>query len=75
MATCSSAQSRNNTVGLQLGQGKTITEVLASTNMVAEGVKTASTVVELAEQRRMALQQRPHARAQNGAIGSHRVSP
>ena len=48
IATCSSKQSRNNTVGLQLGQGKSIDEVLAATNMVAEGVKSSPSVLDLA---------------------------
>ena len=48
IATCSSLQSRNNTVGLQLGKGKSIDEVLASTNMVAEGVKSSPSVLDLA---------------------------
>lgn len=48
IATCSSRQSRNNTVGLQLGQGKSIDDVLASTNMVAEGVKSSPSVLDLA---------------------------
>ncbi len=48
IATCSSKQSRNNTVGLQLGSGKTIEEILAATNMVAEGVKSSPSVLDLA---------------------------
>ncbi|HEX2784176.1 MAG TPA: NAD(P)H-dependent glycerol-3-phosphate dehydrogenase [Ilumatobacteraceae bacterium] len=48
IATCSSSQSRNNSVGKQLGQGKSIDEVLASTNMVAEGVKSSPSVLDLA---------------------------
>ena len=48
IATCSSKQSRNNQVGLQLGQGKTIEEILAATNMVAEGVKSSPSVLDLA---------------------------
>ncbi len=48
IATCSSSQSRNNTVGKQLGQGKSIDEALASTNMVAEGVKSCPSVLDLA---------------------------
>jgi len=48
IATCSSKQSRNNMVGLQLGRGMSIAEVLASTNMVAEGVKSSPSVLELA---------------------------
>jgi glycerol-3-phosphate dehydrogenase (NAD(P)+) len=48
IATCSSKQSRNNTVGLQLGAGKSIEEILAATNMVAEGVKSSPSVLDLA---------------------------
>lgn len=48
IATCSSSQSRNNSVGLQLGRGKTIEEILDSMNMVAEGVKSSPSVLELA---------------------------
>ena len=48
IATCSSKQSRNNSVGLQLGEGKSIEEILAGTNMVAEGVKSSPSVLDLA---------------------------
>ena len=48
IATCSSKQSRNNMVGLQLGAGKSIDEIIASTNMVAEGVKSSPSVLDLA---------------------------
>lgn len=48
IATCSSSQSRNNSVGLQLGRGKSIEEILDSMNMVAEGVKSSPSVLELA---------------------------
>ncbi len=48
IATCSSKQSRNNSVGFQLGQGRSIEEILASTNMVAEGVKSSPSVLDLA---------------------------
>jgi len=48
IATCSSKQSRNNTVGLQLGAGKSIEDILAATNMVAEGVKSSPSVLDLA---------------------------
>lgn len=49
IATCISPYSRNRYVGMQLGIGKTIKEITAEMNMVAEGVKTCSVVVELAE--------------------------
>jgi glycerol-3-phosphate dehydrogenase (NAD(P)+) len=50
MATCMSPQSRNRHVGEQLGLGRSLDEVLGEMRMVAEGVKTVSTVVELADQ-------------------------
>jgi len=48
IATCSSKQSRNNMVGFQLGEGRSIEEVLAGMNMVAEGVKSSPSVLDLA---------------------------
>ena len=50
IATCSSPQSRNNMVGLQLGRGRSIDDILAGTNMVAEGVKSSPSVLALARQ-------------------------
>ena len=50
IATCISPQSRNRHVGEQLGRGKSIDEVIAEMNMVAEGVKSSKVVLELAEQ-------------------------
>jgi glycerol-3-phosphate dehydrogenase (NAD(P)+) len=48
IATCSSKQSRNNSVGIELGKGRTIADVLAEMNMVAEGVKSSPSVLDLA---------------------------
>ena len=48
LATCMSRHSRNRMVGEQLGQGRKIEEITADMNMVAEGVKTTATVMELA---------------------------
>jgi glycerol-3-phosphate dehydrogenase (NAD(P)+) len=48
IATCTSPLSRNRHVGVELGRGKTVTEVIAGMNQVAEGVKTSSVVMELA---------------------------
>lgn len=48
MATCSSMQSRNTQVGVRLGKGESIADIVASMNMVAEGVKSSAVVVELA---------------------------
>jgi glycerol-3-phosphate dehydrogenase (NAD(P)+) len=46
--TCTSPDSRNRTVGVELGQGRPLTDILAGMTMVAEGVETAGSVVELA---------------------------
>lgn len=46
--TCSSAQSRNMSFGMELGQGKSADEILASRKAVTEGVATAPAVVALA---------------------------
>jgi glycerol-3-phosphate dehydrogenase (NAD(P)+) len=48
VATCISPQSRNRYVGEQLGLGRKLDEILAGMTMVAEGVKTSATVIELA---------------------------
>ena len=49
VATCSSPLSRNRTFGEKLGQGMTTEEITASTRQVAEGVKTCSSLLALAE--------------------------
>jgi glycerol-3-phosphate dehydrogenase (NAD(P)+) len=49
VATCSSPQSRNRTVGTELGRGRPIEEIVAEMQMVAEGVETTSSVLALAE--------------------------
>lgn len=46
--TCSSAQSRNMSVGLALGRGQTLSEALAGKLSVAEGVASAPAVRQLA---------------------------
>ena len=47
VATCTSRQSRNRHVGHELGAGRALPEIVADMNMVAEGVKTAPSVLEL----------------------------
>lgn len=47
--TCTGGLSRNRTVGYRLGQGETIEDILDDMNMVAEGVKTARSVHDLAD--------------------------
>lgn len=48
VATCSSPASRNFSVGIRLGQGETLEEILASMPETAEGVKTISIARALA---------------------------
>ena len=50
VATCVSKQSRNRYVGEQLGKGRPLQDILDEMNMVAEGVKTVSSVMQLGEQ-------------------------
>jgi len=45
--TCSSAQSRNMSFGMELGRGKAAGEILAARTSVTEGVETAPAIVEL----------------------------
>ena len=65
VATCMSPQSRNRHVGEQLGMGRSLEEVLGEMRMVAEGVKTVSTVVELADEHGVDL---PIARTIEGVV-------
>jgi glycerol-3-phosphate dehydrogenase (NAD(P)+) len=50
IATCTSAQSRNRHVGVELGKGRHIDEIIKEMVMVAEGVKSAPAVMALAQQ-------------------------
>jgi glycerol-3-phosphate dehydrogenase (NAD(P)+) len=49
MATCASPQSRNHFVGIELGKGRKIDEIIGSMNMVAEGVKSCKPIYELGQ--------------------------
>ena len=46
--TCTGDLSRNRTVGFKLGQGMLLADILAEMRMVAEGVKSAESVYNLA---------------------------
>jgi len=50
VATCTSPKSRNRSVGFAIGQGQPLAEVLSGMHMVAEGVKTAGPLVQLARE-------------------------
>jgi glycerol-3-phosphate dehydrogenase (NAD(P)+) len=47
--TCTGDLSRNRTVGLRLGRGEKLADILRDMRMVAEGVKNSSTVCTLAQ--------------------------
>ena len=49
LLTCTGSLSRNHTVGKKIGEGKTLNEILAEMNMVAEGVKTSKSVYNLSK--------------------------
>jgi glycerol-3-phosphate dehydrogenase (NAD(P)+) len=48
IATCSSPQSRNRHVGVELGRGRSLESIVSEMRMVAEGVKSTAAVLELA---------------------------
>ncbi len=48
VATCISPKSRNRTVGVGLGEGRSLDEITGEMHMVAEGVKTTEAVLALA---------------------------
>jgi glycerol-3-phosphate dehydrogenase (NAD(P)+) len=47
--TCTGTLSRNRFVGEELGKGRTLEEIAAELNEVAEGIKTARAVKQLAD--------------------------
>ena len=49
IVTCTSAHSRNHSVGMRLGQGEAIGDILGSMKMVAEGVWNAKVIHALAQ--------------------------
>jgi glycerol-3-phosphate dehydrogenase (NAD(P)+) len=55
MATCISPQSRNVHVGRELGRGRTLQDILAGMDQVAEGVQTVRVVRSLARRLRVSL--------------------
>lgn len=55
MLTCYGDLSRNRSVGVELGKGQSIHQILGSMQQVAEGVSTASVVVGLAVQYKLNL--------------------
>lgn len=50
VATCASPHSRNRWCGEQLGLGRSLDEIVASTKSIVEGVRTTTAVYQLAQQ-------------------------
>lgn len=55
MLTCFVSLSRNRTVGVRLGSGEKLDDILDSMNQVAEGVSTAGAVIALAQKYKVEL--------------------
>ena len=55
VATCVSVHSRNRSVGVELGRGRPLEEIVTEMNMVAEGVRTTAAVLELAASARVEM--------------------
>jgi glycerol-3-phosphate dehydrogenase (NAD(P)+) len=53
--TCTARQSRNYHVGFELGKGRTLREILAETPMVAEGVTTTVSALNLARREKVEM--------------------
>jgi glycerol-3-phosphate dehydrogenase (NAD(P)+) len=53
--TCTGALSRNRTVGVLLGQGRTLDDILRDAKFVAEGVKTSKSAKQLADKHQIEM--------------------
>ena len=51
--TCSSTQSRNMSLGKAIGEGKTLDEIMAERNSVAEGAHTVDIVYKIAQEKKL----------------------
>jgi glycerol-3-phosphate dehydrogenase (NAD(P)+) len=69
--TCTGSLSRNRQLGIELGKGRALVEIVASTRMVAEGVGTAGALLALASEYQTELP----ITAQVNAILHHGKSP
>jgi glycerol-3-phosphate dehydrogenase (NAD(P)+) len=58
IATCSSTSSRNTSVGIRLGKGDSLADIVGSTTMVAEGVRSSAIVLQLAQQHNVDMSRR-----------------
>ena len=53
--TCTGELSRNRTVGIKLGQGMVLSQILKEMRMVAEGIKTAESAFDLSRKMKVAM--------------------
>ncbi len=53
--TCTGKLSRNHSVGVELGKGKSLSEIVTGTKMVAEGIPTTLSAHELAREKNVEL--------------------
>jgi glycerol-3-phosphate dehydrogenase (NAD(P)+) len=53
--TCTGALSRNRSLGIALGKGRTLADILAETREVAEGVKTSKSATRLADKHQIEM--------------------
>lgn len=53
--TCSSPQSRNMSLGLALGKGKSLSDILSERRSISEGVHTAKAVASIANERNIPM--------------------
>ena len=55
MLTCTGELSRNRSVGVQLGQGRKLAEIVSGTRMIAEGVLTTAATLALARKHQVEM--------------------
>jgi glycerol-3-phosphate dehydrogenase (NAD(P)+) len=53
--TCTGGLSRNRTVGVELGKGRKLAEIIGSMRMVAEGIGTTAAALQLARERNVEM--------------------
>ncbi len=68
--TCNAMQSRNFSLGVAIGQGQSLAEIMAERNTVSEGVHTAKAVMKLADQMKIDM---PISRAVNETLSGQKT--
>ena len=73
--TCTGDLSRNRRVGIELGRGRTLDEVLSGLHMVAEGVRTTGAALELGAKHGIELPITARWRLSRGQVPRDAVEP